>query len=235
MIWVAVAILAVCAVAPVVWSLGLRTSPRGRREASVALHRAQLAELGRDLAEGRIAPSEHATAVLEVQRRLLAAAELPDAAPSRASALPVLAAAVVVPLVALGLYSVSGHPGMPSATRSEQLAQAAQTDAMVAQLRQVIAGLDPHSDRARQGYVLLGHVEESRGHFAAAAEAWGKALDVQFEPLLAAETAEVASLADGHVSPASAALFRRALAAAPPDAPWRAGVQKRLDALQSIN
>ncbi len=240
MIWVAVAVLALCAVAPVVWSLGLRASPRSRREAAITLHRAQLAELDRDLAEGRIAPSEHATALLEVQRRLLAASELPDAAPGRASALPVLAAVVAVPLVALGLYSLSGgHPDMPSATPSQQRVraaqQAAEVDAMVTQLHQVIAGLDPHSDRARQGNVLLGHVEESRGHFAAAADAWGKALDVRFEPLLAAETAEAASLADGHVSPASAALFRRALAEAPPDAPWRAAAQKRMDALQSIN
>ena len=40
----------------------------------MALHRAQLAELDRDLAEGRIAAAEHANAVLEVQRRLLTAA-----------------------------------------------------------------------------------------------------------------------------------------------------------------
>jgi cytochrome c-type biogenesis protein CcmH len=232
MIWLAVALLALCAMAPVAWTMGARASPRGRAEAAVALHRAQLVELNRDLAEGRIAPTEHATALLEVQRRLLAASEMQDAAPRRASAGPLLASVVLVPVVALGLYSLSGHPEMPSMPRAQQLAsveqKAADETAMVAQLRQVLVGLDPHSDRAREGYVLLGNVEQSRGHFAAAAEAWGKALDVRFDPLLAAQSAEAASLADGRVSRASAALFRRALAAAPPDAPWRAAVEQRL-------
>ncbi len=86
----------------------------------------------------------------------------------------------------------------------------------MAQLRQVLTTVDPHSDRARQGYVLLGNVEESRGNFAAAADAWGKALDVKFDPLLAARSAEASSPCGCRVSPASAALFRRALAEAPP-------------------
>jgi len=237
MIWLAVALLAICVMAPVAWTLGARVSPRGRAEAAVVLHRAQLVELDRDLAEGRIAPTEHATALLEVQRRLLAASEMPDAAPRRASAVPVLAVLVLVPVLALGLYSLSGHPEMPSAPHGKQLARAEQRladeTAMIAQLRQVLAGLDPHSERAREGYVLLGNVEESRGDFAAAAEAWGRALDVRFDPLLAAQSAEAASRADGRVSPASAALFRRALAGAPRDAPWRAAVEQRLASAQA--
>jgi cytochrome c-type biogenesis protein CcmH len=236
MIWLAVALLAACVMAPVVWTLGARVSPRGRAEAAMALHRAQLVELDRDLAEGRIAPTEHATAQLEVQRRLLAASEMKDAAPRRAAVMPVLAALALVPILALGLYSLNGHPEMPSALHGKELALAKQhlasETAMIGQLRQVLAGLDPHSDRAREGYILLGNVEESRGQFAAAAEAWGKALDVRFDPLLAAQSAEAASRADGHVSPASAALFRRALAGAPPDAPWRAQVEQRLASAQ---
>jgi cytochrome c-type biogenesis protein CcmH len=49
-----------------------------------------------------------------------------------------------------------------------------------------------------------------------------------FDPLIAAHAAEAATRAEGHVSPDSAALFRQALAAAPPDAPWRGVVEKRL-------
>ncbi len=150
MIWLAVAVLAICAMAPVAWALGVHISPRGRAEAAVALHRAQLAELDRDLADGRIAPAEHATALLEVQRRLLAASEMHDAAPGRGSAAPLLVAVVLVPAVAVGLYSLNGHPDMPSMPRAQQLAsaeqRAAEEAAMVVQLRQVLAGLDPHSD-----------------------------------------------------------------------------------------
>ena len=74
MIWLAIALLAAIALAPLALSLRRTAAARGRQEAAIALHRAQLAELDRDLADGRIAAAEHANAVLEVQRRLLAAA-----------------------------------------------------------------------------------------------------------------------------------------------------------------
>ena len=99
MIWLAVLLLAGFALAPLAFVLRGRAEARGRRYADLALHRAQLAELDRDLAEGRIAPAEHATATLEVQRRLLAAADSADPAVTRASRAPVLAALVLVPLV----------------------------------------------------------------------------------------------------------------------------------------
>ena len=61
-----------------------------------------------------------------------------------------------------------------------------------------------------------------------AAKAWQRALANRFDPTLAAETAEAMTEANGHVTPAAAALFRRALAAAPADAPWRGMVERRL-------
>ena len=75
---------------------------------------------------------------------------------------------------------------------------------------------------------MLGNVEESRGNDAAAAEAWRTALAGRFDATLATRTAEAAIRAEGGMSASSAALFRRALAAAPPDAPWRAAVEQRL-------
>jgi hypothetical protein len=75
--------------------------------------------------------------------------------------------------------------------------------------------------------VLLGSVEEARGNDAAAAAAYRMALRGKFEPTIAARAAEAAVRAEGGVSESSAALFRRALAAAP-DAPWREVVQQRL-------
>ncbi len=74
MIWLAAMLLAGIALAPLVMVLRPRLVAHGRRDAALALHRAQLAELDRDFAEGRIAAAEHAGAVLEVERRLLGAA-----------------------------------------------------------------------------------------------------------------------------------------------------------------
>jgi cytochrome c-type biogenesis protein CcmH len=232
MIWLALVLLAAAAMLPLAWSLRHAAQARGRREAALALHRAQLAELDRDLAEGRIAAPEHATAVLEVQRRLLAAAGAAEAAPPRASRGPVIATLVLVPLAAFGLYLVGGSPEMPAQPLAQRMARAeqkAREDAVLVEaLRQHLAALDPRSERAREGYILLGNAEDQRGDLPAAAEAWHTALAARFDPTLAAQTAEALSRVAGRVTPEAAALFRQALAAAPADAPWRPIAEQRL-------
>ncbi|HET9019308.1 MAG TPA: c-type cytochrome biogenesis protein CcmI, partial [Acetobacteraceae bacterium] len=92
------ALCAVLALLPLAWVLRGGNMLRSRRESALAIHRAQLAELDRDLAEGRIADSEHASAKLEIQRRLLAAADTPEGPPPRTARGPLLATLVLVPL-----------------------------------------------------------------------------------------------------------------------------------------
>jgi cytochrome c-type biogenesis protein CcmH len=143
---------------------------------------------------------------------------------------------VAVPVVALALYLVGGSPQLPSIRHADVEAdiheQAQQDDAMIARLRNGLATMDPKSKVAREGYVLLGNAEAGRGNMPGAATAWNTALAAQFDPTLAAETAEAMTEVAGHVTDQSAALFRRALAEAPPDAPWRPMVEKRLGALK---
>jgi cytochrome c-type biogenesis protein CcmH len=232
MIWLAIALLAAIALAPLALSLRRAAVARSRREAAIALHRAQLAELDRDLADGRIAAAEHASAVLEVQRRLLSAAGGPEDAPRTSSPSPILIALVLVPLGAFALYVVGGNPNLPAAPLAERIAasrqRAEQEAALIAQLRRRLAVLDPHSEQARQGFVLLGNAEVSRGRLDAAADAWRTALATRFDPTLAAEAAEAISETEGRVTDEAAGLFRRALVESPPDAPWRPMAQKRL-------
>ncbi len=216
--------------------LGRGTALRDRHAPALALHRAQLRELERDRADGLIEGSEHLAARLEVQRRLLAAAdaqaEAADPGPVRPMA---RGGAVVLALVlpaALGLYLLGGHPELPAQPERLRMVQAdaraKQDDALIATLRQGLAGLDPATPSARQGYVLLGQVEASRGNLVAAAAAWRVALAHGFDPTLAVQAAEAQTRADGSVSAASSALFRRALDAAPADAPWRELAEQRL-------
>ncbi len=226
MIWLAILVLAVVALAPLALVLRRRMAARGGRDPAIALHRDQLAELDRDLAEGRILPAEHATAKLEVQRRLLHVAEAAEDAAHPGSRIPVIAALALVPVLALGLYVIGGSPGLPGASSRE--AHSAEEDALVAQLRERLAALDPRTEQARQGFLLLGNIEESRGNDAAAAAALRTALQVRFDPVIAARAAEAATRAEGGVSDSTASLYRRALAAAPPDAPWRQVVEQRL-------
>ena len=229
MIWLAILLLAAAALAPLFVVLRRQVEARGGRDPALALHRAQLSELDRDLAEGRILSAEHATARLEVQRRLLAAAEGAEPVANPGVRWPLFATLGLVPILALGLYLVRGVPSLPSAgPASAAQRQAAEEAALIGQLRERLASMDPTTDQARQGYVLLGNVEESRGNDAAAAAAWRTALKDKFDATLAARTAEATVRAAGGVSDSSAALFRRALAAAPPDAPWRAVAEQRL-------
>ncbi len=215
---------------------GREAALRDRHAPALALHRAQLRELERDRVDGLIDGPEHGAARLEVERRLLAAADAQNVAPEAASGRPrELAGAVVLALVlpaALGLYLLGGHPELPAQPERLRMAQAdaraRQDDALIATLRQGLAGLDPATPEARQGFVLLGQVEASRGNLQAAAAAWRVALSHGFDATLAMQAAEAQTRADNGVSPASAALFRRALDAAPADAPWRQLAEQRL-------
>jgi cytochrome c-type biogenesis protein CcmH len=233
----ALVVLAVVALSPLAFMLGRNGAGRGRRDSALAIHRAQLAELDRELADARIAPAEHATAKLEVQRRLLAAAEAADPAPAPASPLPLLVALVAVPALAAALYAIDAHPSLPAMPFAERPApsdkagnaeQDAKSAALIATLRQKLATMDQSSDMARQGYLLLGNAEDSLGHLAEAAAAWRRAVAIRFDPGLAALTAEAQSRIEGKVTADSADLFRRALAEGPADAPWRQLAEQRI-------
>jgi cytochrome c-type biogenesis protein CcmH len=231
MIWIAIVLLAVAVLAPLAVALDRNATARGARELALDLHRAQLKELDRDLAEGRILPAEHATAKLEVQRRLLAVADTAEGGPLVGPRWPVLATCVVVPLAALGLYMVGGQPNMRSVTPGSEAAQAQRAmeeEALIDQLRERLATMDPASEQGNRGYVLLGNVEASRGNDAAAVKAWRTALDAKFDPEVAVRIAQASERIEGGLSMSSESLLRRALAAAPPDAPWRGMVEERL-------
>ena len=163
-----------------------------------------------------------------MQRRLLAADALPEPAATGAGRLPLVAALLLVPAAGAALYLVHGRPDLPAAPLAARVQAAAQTDGLVALLRQRLAtpGLDP--ERAREGYVLLGNTEDTMGDLPAAAAAWRQAVRLRFDAGLAALAAEAQTRIDGHVGPDAAALFARALAEGPKDAPWRAVAEQRM-------
>jgi len=232
MIWVFIVVVAAVALAPFGFAVLRGGRVRSRREAAMALHRAQLDELDRDLAEGRILPAEHVAARLEVQRRLLADAELAEAEGSRSGPIAVVLTAALVPAVAVFLYVEDGVPNYRQAAKQAEAQRGtrnvAQDEAIVQRMRAVLATMDPASDRTRQGYILLGNAELSLGHLAETAAAWRKALATKFDPTLGAETAEVITDSEGHVTPEAVSLFKRALSEAPADVPWRKAAEKRV-------
>ncbi len=229
MIWLALLGVAVLAMMPLAWAVLAGFRVRDRRDAALALHRAQLDELDRDLAEHRLLPTEHAAARLEVQRRLLAEADASEAGARSSGPLPVVLTACLVPVVAVVLYAAHGTPDYRrQAAFAAQVRASGQDEALIARLRATLLTLDPHAEATRRGYVMLGRAELSVGHLPEAASAWRSALTVRFEPDLAAETAEVISEAEARVTPEAAELFKRALAEAPADVPWRKDAEKRV-------
>jgi len=236
MIWIFLVLVAVVALTPFGWAVWRGGRVRGRRDAALALHQAQLVELDRDLAEGRIMVAEHAAAKLEVQRRLLADAELAESETGRSGPVAIMLTAVLVPAVALALYLEDGVPNYRqaaanalTAASAEDRAQAVARDAeLIEKLKVTLATMDPTAERTREGYVMLGNAELSVGDLPGAADAWRKALATKFDPQLGAETAEVITDSQGHVTPEAAALFKRALAEAPANVPWRKAAEKRV-------
>jgi cytochrome c-type biogenesis protein CcmH len=112
MIWIGIVLLSALAMIPLTFTLAHPPGARGRRESALAFHRAQLAELDRDLADGRIALGEHGAAVLEVQRRLLAVAGSGESRFSRGRRGPVVLALVAVPIASVLLYLAGGSPNL---------------------------------------------------------------------------------------------------------------------------
>jgi cytochrome c-type biogenesis protein CcmH len=232
MIWFSFALLSAAALLPCALTLRQGLGARDRHEAALALHRAQLGELERDRRDGLIAESEYATARLEIQRRLLAEAERHADGGSAGPRAPVAAMLVLVPAAAMALYLIGGRPDLPAepiALRMQQAdARGHDDEQLIEMLKTRLAGMPSGSAQAHQGYILLGQAEASRGDWGDAALAWRRALEDGFEPTLAAQTAEAQVRAEGGVSADSAALFRKALDAAPKDAPWRLLAEQRI-------
>lgn len=238
MIWVWIAAIVVLSLAPLAF-FGWRSARiRGRQETAMALHRAQLRELDLDLADGRLIAEEHEAAKLEVQRRLLADAALGEGQAGSSGRGVLALVGVLVPAVALILYLRIGQPGFPppdgtapageAAMSPAEAAKAAKDDALIGQLRARLRLMDPNSPRTMEGYEILGRAELTRGHLPEAAEAWKTVLAQKFDPTLAVQTAEVMYEAAQKMTPEALAMFKRALAEAPADAPWRPMARKRI-------
>ncbi|TCZ66069.1 c-type cytochrome biogenesis protein CcmI [Roseicella aquatilis] len=205
--WPLLGLLAVAALLPLAAALFGPPRARGRREADLALYRAQLAELERERDAGRLDEAEHRAAMLEVQRRLLTApAEAGPAAGGR-SRWALLGGLAAAPALALALYLPSGIPQMPSAPyAARQAAQreaVAEEDRLLGELRNRLLQLPRGTARARDGWLMLANAERKLGRLDAAAEAFGRALEGQFAPDLARPLVLVL-LADRHDAAATA-------------------------------
>lgn len=217
-LWVAAGLLAAAAAGLVLSRAARAAAAVGSDDPTMAVYRRQLAEIDDLAARGLIGEEERRTAHAEAGRRLLHAADV-DAKPwSRdlADRKPVLIAAAVAPVAALGLYLLIGSPGLPDLSFARRIEiwrntppQALQPTELAAVMR-VVAAQRPKDPEAWR-YLAL--AESAADNPSGAARALRHAIP------LAPSRADLWELlgqtlvveADGQPSPEADNAFREAL------------------------
>lgn len=199
MILLAMLALALLLSAPLAWSLRKPRALPNRREAALSLHRAQLAELARDLEENRIGAAEFQAAKLEVERRVLAAGATATPALNGDARLLLITTAIALPIAAFALYLPGSTPNVPSEPHAQWAARQAVNNARLGQLialfRAHLATVDPNSVDASQGQAYL---------------------------------AEALAEQAGTITPEALALYQQSLANAPENSSWRQLDEQRI-------
>ncbi len=211
-----------------------------------AVYRDQLAEVERDRASGLLGEDAAAAARLEIQRRILrtdrqagAAPAVEDPAAAGPSTFLAALLALLVPAAALGLYFLTGTPGMPDMPLAQRLrdapmlAQGSQAERMRAagemdakERAEMIAGMvDGLEARLADspddfdGWMQLGRSRLVLGEPVRARDAYARAAALQPDSLPAATAYAAAVLqSDGNdepLSPQAEVALRRVLAIEP--------------------
>jgi len=193
-----------------------------RRGAGVVdVLKAQLGEIEAQAAIGTLKPDEAAALNADVKRRVLAEGRTPEPArrplPERALIPLALGLAAVVVLAATGLYLKVGHP-QPAAGAQAALPPGhpgGDPASMIAQLEARMRDQPNDAD----GWRMLGWSYLQVGRNAEAAQAYGKAadLDPHNAEYRSAQGEASVLAADGQVTPAAEAAFRKSVSLDPAD------------------
>jgi cytochrome c-type biogenesis protein CcmH len=221
--WIVAGLLILVALAallrPLIWRAG-RGADEG--EAAVAMFRRQLADIDRELAQGRLASEEAAATRTEITRRMLAAADREREEGEFSAANPgevswrigaAVGVAGLLPAAALAIYFAVGAPAAfnpPVAAGTARGAGQHDITALAAAANQLKVRLEREPDHP-EGWVLLGRTLASLQRFDEARDAYGRAIAFKpDEPQLHAELGEVVVLAaGGTVTPAAEAEFAK--------------------------
>ena len=240
--WLICAVMTVLAVAYMALPL-LRPKELAADNPDVAVYRAQLSEIDKDLERGVLAADEAERARTEVSRRLLNAHRATDTAQiiQRPALLTALATALLVILTGFGTYFVIGAPGYPDLPLQERLQASADMRAnrpaqatlesvapppppvempeeylnAVAQLRDIA----PTRPDELQAWQMLAYHEAQLRNYAAAAVAQQRVIEIMGDAANVEDYQRRLDLmvvaAGGLVSPEAEALINQILDMAP--------------------
>lgn len=220
------AVMTAVAVVALLWPLFRQRRTPERASFELGVYRDQLAEIERDRERGLIAPAEAKAARLEIERRILRAAaaggapqgQNQDGGGRRAY---VLGAALLVPVLSLGLYAALGAPELPDqplAVRQDRVPQGPQGPDIAEMVARLQARLAEAPDDL-EGWLMLGRSRAALGENQAAIAAYrqAQALSPDEPNLLAGLGESLVAAAGGVVTPEAKGLFARLLERDPGD------------------
>ncbi len=239
--WILSALLIVVAIAFLSPTLlrSRKLAANDREAQNIAIARERLAELGIELAEGRISPEEHAKAKLELEQSLLQDIEGGSAAPTTSAdpklgKFTLVGLVVIVPLLAITLYLQLGNPRMitaqaPAAAKSNTgngQHMSGSLDQLAEKLRQRLEEQTPDD---AEGWYLLGRTYMSMRNAASAVDAFDRAYQLTKgqDPVVTLALADALAMQQqGRVSGRPAELVAQALAVDPNNmvALWLSGI-----------
>lgn len=175
----------------------------------------QLQQLDADLAAGELDPAAHARSRAELERRLLDEVRADAPATPAAGRVTGWVLALVLPLLAVGLYLRLGNPAAlaPPAPIAQAGGSAHDLEALVDQLAERMARQPPGRMEDLEGWVMLGRSYALLQRYPQAAAAFTQALKLApDDPRLLADQAEVTAMLPRESAQADALrLLERAL------------------------
>ena len=220
-LWLIFALMTVAAVCAVLWPLGRRRDVTGGGSDRL-VYQDQLLEIERDRAAGLIGVAEAESARVEISRRLLAAADAESSAQAAPSAqqfafrhrAAAVTAAVLLPVVGLGLYATLGSPDIPTQSAFARVDTRIGSQSIGSLVGQVEAHLATNPNDGA-GWEVLAPVYMRLGRFNDAAEAWRKTIALNGDNATreAAFGEALVAAANGVVTDAALTAFQHAVAA----------------------
>lgn len=151
--------LALALSCPVLFAFLWPFHPTQRRDATLALYRAQLAELAHQQELGQLDQPSSEAARLEIEHRLLAADKLPPDAKGGNAKMLLILTSFVLPIGGFALYMPGATPFLPSVPHSwllkNQIIEQQKLKSLILLLRQHLAEVPPDSVDASQGQAYL--------------------------------------------------------------------------------
>jgi cytochrome c-type biogenesis protein CcmH len=219
MLWLLIALLSAAVLGLFAWTLRRSGAAQGT-ESDLAVYRDQLAELERDVARGLMPETEAASARLEIQRRLLAAADrdAKPAAKARSTPWATMLILAFAPVAALAIYLTLGQPLLPGAPFAGRTVPAGADPQMVALVDRLAQRMKTAPEDI-QGWLLLGRSEGDLGRYPESAAAYGEAIrrmqavgNAPPSDLQSRYGEALTAASGGQVTPAAETAFAAALA-----------------------